>query len=112
MILKPFKIWRNKEALLSHKTSVYISIFLSLLLGGSPSWSQFAQRGGVEGFVFDQSGAAVPGASVNLTDLAQNQTRRETTDATGHYAFNDLPAGNFSLSVKMQGFETTTSESV
>ncbi len=90
-----------------------LSVVLVLLLAcGSVAWTQFAQRGGVEGFVFDQSGAAIPGASVTLTNQGQQQARQETTDGTGHYAFNDLAAGQYALSVKAQGFETANSEAV
>ncbi len=44
--------------------------------------------------------------------MAQNQTRQAVTDGTGHYAFSDLPAGQYVLSAERQGFATTKSEAV
>ena len=89
----------------------YLVVLLSLIFCFS-AWAQFAQRGGVEGFVLDQSGAAIPGATLTLTDQAQQQSRTQKTDASGRYAFNDLAAGQYVLSVKAPGFETTTSQAV
>src|ERR1700760_423143 len=85
-------------------------LLLATVFLANRSFGQFAQRGGVEGFVLDASGAAVVGAQVTLTDPGQNQTRQATTDSTGHYAFSDLTAGQYRGSVKQQGFETATSE--
>ena len=38
------------------------AVSFSLLFLAANAWAQFAQRGGIEGTVFDQSGAVVPGA--------------------------------------------------
>jgi len=51
------------------------ALSILLLVASSPAWSQFAQRGGIEGTVFDPSGAVLPGAQITLLELAQNQTR-------------------------------------
>jgi hypothetical protein len=45
-------------------------VLLLLLLTAASSWAQFAQRGGIGGTVFDQSGAVIPGAEMTLFDLA------------------------------------------
>src|SRR5271168_1699400 len=83
-----------------------------VLLCCASVWAQFAQRGGIEGFVLDNSGAAIVGANLTLTDLAQNQTRQGVTDGTGHYVFSDLAAGQYAVSVERQGFATTKSDAV
>lgn len=85
---------------------------LAVVFLGSRSFAQFAQRGGLEGFVQDPSGAAIVNAEVSLTDLGQNQNRQATTDNTGHFAFNDLAAGQYQLSVKQPGFQTASSEAI
>ena len=92
---------------------VFLTVFLFLLFVCSGrSYAQFAQRGGVEGTVFDSSGAVVPGAQVRLLDLAQNQSRQITTDAAGHFEFDNLIAGQYQLTAAHEGFETEKSQSV
>src|SRR5215471_13588313 len=87
-------------------------LLVALMAFSLSCWAQFAQRGGISGFVFDPSGAAVVGAHVTLVDVARNQTRETVADASGHFEFNDLSAGEYQLSITQQGFETTKSESI
>lgn len=83
------------------------------VLTAMPSgWAQFAQRGSIEGFVFDNSGAAIVGANLTLIDLAQNQTRQAVTDGTGHFGFSDLSAGQYVISAEQQGFATAKSQAI
>ena len=87
-----------------------VPILVFLLLFAPPrTWSQFAQRGGIEGSVLDASGAALPGAQVSLLDLAQRQTRELKSDAAGHFEFNNLAAGQYQLTAALQGFGTGNS---
>ncbi len=87
-------------------------VSLFLLLFSASAWAQFAQRGGIEGTVFDPSGAVVPGAQITLLDLAQNQSRQIKSDAIGHFEFNNLTAGQYQLTASLQGFKTEKSEAV
>lgn len=84
----------------------------SLILLPVTARAQFAQRGGVEGNVFDLSGAIVPGVQVTLLDIAQNQSRQVKADAAGHFEFNNLTAGQYQLTAALQGFESEKSEPV
>ncbi len=88
------------------------AVSFSLLFLAANAWAQFAQRGGIEGTVFDQSGAVVPGAQIALLDLAQNQSRELKADAVGHFEFDNLAAGQYQLTASLQGFQTEKSESV
>ena len=89
-------------------------LWITLLFAvASPSiWSQFAQRGGIGGLVEDPTGALVPGAKVTLVQLGQNQTRQITSDAQGHYEFDNLVAGQYLLIAAAPGFSTAKSEAV
>lgn len=88
----------------------WIPLLLALV---SPStWSQFAQRGGIEGTVLDPSGAVIPGAQTTLLDIAQNQSRAIKTDATGHFEFDNLTAGQYRITSSFPGFKTETSQAV
>jgi len=56
------------------------------------------------GAVLDPSGAAVPGATIRLTELRRNIPRVTTTDDIGLYRFSSLEPGDYSLEVTQTGF--------
>ena len=56
------------------------------------------------GTVIDQSGAAVPAAPVVATNQATGVSRSTTTDASGNYSIPELPIGNYTVSVTVEGF--------
>src|SRR6202167_855525 len=95
-----------------HRRNLFSVIWLLLLLTPAGLWAQLAQRGGIEGTVFDPSGAVLAGAQITLLDIAQNQSRQVRADAAGHFEFNNLTAGQYQLSATLQGFETEKSEPV
>src|SRR6187401_1321556 len=63
-------------------------------------------QGGITGTVTDSSGAAVPGATVTVTNTATRGTRNTTTNAAGLYTFPAVPPGSYELKVELQGFKT------
>src|SRR5690242_17445681 len=63
-------------------------------------------RGGISGTVVDQSGAAIAGATVKLLGSDTGFTRTAQSTAAGEFVFQDLPLGNYSLTVSQQGFQT------
>ena len=63
-------------------------------------------QGGITGTVTDSSGAAVPGATVTVTNTATHGTRNTTTNAEGLYTFPAVPPGSYELKVELQGFKT------
>ncbi len=63
--------------------------------------------GSLNGTVVDTSGAAVPGATVTVTDSAINYSTTTTTSGTGFYQVFNLPIGAYSIKVSHGGFETT-----
>src|ERR1700726_4387586 len=71
------------------------------------SGNVFAQTGGtgiVVGTVTDPSGAAVPGATVTLTDVATNSERTATTNDAGRYDFSNVPPGKYDMTISKDGF--------
>lgn len=64
------------------------------------------QAAGVSGTVVDQTGAAVPGATVSLAGPGQNATT--TSGARGDYAFRDVPSGTYRITVTLVGFAPAT----
>jgi len=80
------------------------ALFAALLLGFTPPLhAQF--RTSIQGTVTDTSGAVVPGATLTLTDIENNQKQVQTSDAQGVYTFNALPPDTFTLVVDAKGFE-------
>jgi hypothetical protein len=64
----------------------------------------------VEGIVTDDSGAAVPGASVTATNTATNFARTVTTDSAGSYVLTPLPIGPYQVKVELQGFKSSSTK--
>lgn len=77
-----------------------------LLLCGICTAAAFAQNANstIKGTVQDASGAVVPGATVELTNVGTNQTLTTTSKADGFYVFTNLSPANYKVSVTAQGF--------
>src|SRR6185369_11986482 len=84
-----------------------VPILLSLILPVTLH-AQAAGTASVQGTVTDQTGAAVPGATVTLTQTATGTSRASTTDGAGVYALPNVPVGPYSLSVAASGFQSFT----
>jgi hypothetical protein len=66
----------------------------------------FAQSTGtIQGTVVDATGAAVPGATVDVRNTATGQQRATTTDAAGVYFVPSLPVGTYRIDVKSPGMQ-------
>ena len=61
-----------------------------------------AQQGTVKGILTDDTGSAIPGASVSAT--GQGVTRTAETDIQGSYTLGGLPPGNYSILANHVGF--------
>ncbi len=79
--------------------------FISILLFGAASAAWGGPTGTIGGTVTDQTGAAVPGASVTLRDAAGAVAAHAFTGADGAYTAA-LAAGRYELLVEREGFET------
>jgi hypothetical protein len=72
--------------------------------GGGIAGGTFAALGGLRGVVKDPAGAAVQGAQVTIRNEETGSSQSATTDASGHYSFNNVRAGNSALTVNAPGF--------
>jgi TonB family protein len=59
----------------------------------------------LSGFVYDPTGAVVPGATVTLQDERENNWQT-VTDATGHFEFAPVSAGKYVLGAVLAGFRS------
>jgi hypothetical protein len=88
------------------KKSLYaLSLIGACLLTGAMAFAQL-QAGRIVGQVFDPQHAAVPGATITVTNSATNLSETVKTDASGNYVVTPLNPGTYSVSVSAQGFET------
>ena len=80
-------------------------LVLVCLACAAPVWAQSA-TGTISGTVVDGTGAALPGATVNVTEAATGSVRTATTDEAGLFRFAALTPGRYSLAVELASFRT------
>ncbi len=66
----------------------------------------FAQNAGVQGVVTDSSKAAIPGATVTLSNVETGVTATSTTGQDGRYAFPSVNPGRYRMECSTAGFAT------
>ena len=71
-----------------------------------------AANGTLLGNVRDESGSAVPGATVTLIEVQTNSSRTTVSNETGYYTFTNLPPGVYRVESELQGFKKFVRESV
>ncbi len=74
----------------------------------------FAQdyRGRVQGIITDPTNSAIAGATVTLVNAKTKTATTRTTDETGHYLFDFVEPGTYSVTAEFQGFGKSTNENV
>ncbi len=66
----------------------------------------------VQGFVSDDTGASLPGVTVELVDLERGQRRTAVTNREGFFALRAVPGGVYDLVASLTGFRTMRRENV
>jgi hypothetical protein len=85
----------------------FVLLALSLLLVVLPLLGQSqATTGVIEGTVVDASGAAVPGVTVTVKNIATGYEVVVVTDAAGRFRAVLLPLGPYQVTAVLQGFAT------
>ncbi len=87
---------------------------LGLLCGlglGTRMWAQ-AGRGTISGLITDSSGAAIPGAKLQLLNVATGTLANTVTTHAGLYSFVSLSPGTYQLTVSHAGFRTLIQKSI
>ncbi len=85
------------------KRSVVLMI-IALFLGVAGLHAQGTAT--IDGTVVDSTHAAVPGATVTLTEVQTGRTRTVTSSPLGYFTFTSLGPGNYTLKVSLAGFKT------
>jgi hypothetical protein len=86
-----------------------LALIAALLTGTVPALAQF-ESASVLGYVHDNSGAAISGATVTLTNMATSIKQVKTTDSEGKYEFPSVQIGNYQVTAEAQGFNRTITE--
>jgi hypothetical protein len=80
-------------------------LFLVFILGRTVGFAQFTTAR-LSGAVQDNSGAAVPGATVTVEQVGTGYKQQVKSGEAGEYLFPSLPVGEYQLTVEMTGFNT------
>ncbi len=89
-----------KRRLTVSSLAILLVMFSPALLFGQ------SEKGAILGIVTDSTGAAVPSASVTITNLATKTTQTLTTNGEGRYEAPFLNPGAYMVIVKLTGFKT------
>ncbi len=68
--------------------------------------------GSIQGTITDQSGGALAGAMVTVTDVDRGINRTITTDASGAYSAPNLTPGNYKVRAEFKGFKAIERQNV
>jgi hypothetical protein len=83
----------------------FFMLFVSLSL-----FADGTQLGTIAGRVTDQTGAVLPGATVEIANLEKGSVRSTTTNAEGKYIFPLLHPGPYRVSISLAGFDTLVAQ--
>src|SRR5271166_2959165 len=85
-------------------STIFVLAFVLSLLSSAPLFAQ-GTAGRILGAVTDQSGGAIAGATVTVTDVARNSPRTITTDQAGEYNAGNLLPGQYKVHAEAKGFK-------
>ena len=84
---------------------VGFSVWVLLSLSTAAFAQSQAVNGTIEGVITDQSGAALPGVNVTVSNLDTGDTRVVVTNSSGVYRAPLLPLGRYQVSAELQRFK-------
>lgn len=90
--------------------STYIPLLLLLMSFVFAHGQTF--RGGISGVVTDQSGAAIPGATVQATNDGTAVSHDTVSSSAGEFAFQELPLGSYTITSSASGFQAVKVDKV
>src|SRR5436190_9980120 len=84
-----------------------IIVAVILLLAGTSAYAQLGGAANVGGIVTDDSGAALPGVTVTITNTANGRAQSVVSGSDGRYRVVQLQPGPYLVSAELQGFSTS-----
>lgn len=95
---------RGVSSRLKALTLVVLSLFAVLFISGTVASAQL-ETGQISGTVLDQTGAAVPGASVAIKNLGTNSVRNTVSSPTGAFEVSGLEPAIYQVTVTAASFK-------
>ena len=92
--------------------SIFVFVGLFHFLLPEATFSQGETTSAIVGQVSDASGAAVPSATVTVTNKETGLRRSASTDDSGRFNFPQLKPGAYSVKVEAEGFEPQQNDAV
>ena len=89
-----------------------LALTIAALVASPPAHGQGETTTAIVGQVSDASSAAIPGATVTVTNRETGATRSANTDSAGRFDFPQLKPGRFSVRVEAPGFEPQQNDNV
>ena len=89
-----------------------LALYTLALLAGASIVTAQESRGTLQGRVTDSSGAAVPGATVEVLNLATGVVTTSTTNEQGSYRAPLLNPGSYRVTVSLSGFSKFVSDQI
>ncbi len=85
---------------------------LCLFLGSASAFAQTGSTGTLVGVVTDSTGAAVAGATVEVTDSGTQKVRTVTTNSDGGFIVPLLDFGSYEVKISAQNFKTYSTKDI
>src|ERR1700733_13722881 len=89
----------------------FVPVLLLVLLASSVALAQ-RDLGTITGTITDPQGAAVPNARITIVEDTTGLSYEATSGATGEYIRPLLPAGTYTITVTVQGFQKAQQKNV
>jgi outer membrane receptor protein involved in Fe transport len=84
---------------------------LGVLLVSNSAQAQL-ESATLEGYVYDESGAVLPGVTILVTNTDNGSERTVFTNAEGFYTARSLLPGNYSVTATLEGMQTVLREAI
>ena len=83
-----------------------LAFALGCALGLAPSLAHAQATGSISGTAKDESGAVLPGVTLQATNPGTNSVRTATTGANGFYTIQLVQPGSYNVRASLSGFST------
>jgi hypothetical protein len=85
-------------------------LVVALFLAGNSNMNAQTDTGRVVGTVVDPSGAAVPGATISITNVGTGSVQSATSDSQGNFSVLSLVRGGYQAKAAANGFAQETAQ--
>lgn len=89
---------------------VCVLVGLGVCLGSVAGTAAQEARGTIQGRVFDETGGVIPGATIEVANLATGVTTPTTSNDQGNYRVPFLIPGGYQVTVSLEGFSRFISQ--